>query len=461
MHIPIDLESLVEMHDQPFVILDGLKRILVVNQAYAEAFGVDRRDVVGRPCHTLLCRQGTAGCPCGNQGLSCPFQKVFDGQATLTESCNQLDAEGREHRLSIQAYPLRTGNGQVYVGELIQRDATRHHPPPDNPGRARMGLVGSSPAFLEAMKRLRKASNSDVPVLLLGETGTGKELAAAYVHSQSRRRDKPFLTLDCTALTQELFVSEVFGHEKGAFTGSTGAKRGLYELADKGTLFLDEVGEMALPLQAKLLRILESGQFRRLGSNHTRRADVRIICATNRELRDVPWFRTDLYFRIACMTVRLPKLADRLDDIPVLAKALLGRIARSYGQILRIDDDALVQLQGYHYPGNVRELRNILWIAAVNSEEGLITARHIREALPESITDPSPEPLVEGPALVGHPPPKAQPQKPQPVLSDPVSEFERLASVLRRHQGNRRLVAQELAVSERTIYRKLRQFGLS
>ncbi len=266
---------------------------------------------------------------------------------------------------------------------------------------------------------------------------------------------------DCTALTQELFVSEVFGHEKGAFTGSTVAKRGLYELADKGTLFLDEVGEMALPLQAKLLRILESGQFRRLGSNHTRSADVRIICATNRELRGVPWFRADLYFRIACMTVRLPRLADRLDDIPVLAKTLLGRIARSYGQILRIDDDALLQLQGYHYPGNVRVLRNILWVAAVNSEEGRITARHIREALPEPVSAPSPEPHAGGSGPRGQSPQEARPLEAQPVVRDSASEFERLASVLRRHQGNRRLVAQELAVSEWTIYRKLRQFGLS
>lgn len=301
------------------------------------------------------------------------------------------------------------------------------------------------------------AGGSDAPVLLQGETGTGKELAAAYIHSQSRRRDKPFLTLDCTTLTQELFESEVFGHEKGAFTGSTGEKRGLYELADKGTLFLDEVGELALPLQAKLLRILESGQFRRVGGNQTRRADVRIISATNRELRDVPWFRADLYYRIACVSVRLPRLADRLDDIPVLAKALLRRIARTSGQSLHIDDDALYQLQGYPYPGNVRELRNILWVAAVNSEEGRITARHILEALPEAFSTSDPGPLTEeGATRVGDRPPEDP-----SVPGGCTSELEQLAKILQRHQGNRRLVAEELAVSERTLYLKLRRFGLS
>lgn len=456
MHIPIDVESLVEMHDQPFVIIDGNKRILVINQAYAEAFNVDPKNVVGRRCHTLLCRQGMASCPCGDQGLSCPFQKVFEGHATRSEGCRSFDMEGREHRLSIQAYPIHTGSGQVYVGELIQRDAARFHPSSDNSVYAEGDLVGSSPIFMKTLKRLQMAGGSDAPVLLLGETGTGKELAAAYVHRQSRRREKPFLTLDCTALTQDLFESEVFGHEKGAFTGSTGGKRGLYELADKGTLFLDEVGEMALPLQAKLLRILETGQFRRLGGNQTRRADVRIICATNRELRDVPWFRADLYYRIACVSVRLPRLADRLDDIPALVNVLLKRIARSSGHTLRLDEDALHQLQNYSYPGNVRELRNILWVAAVNSEEGRITARHIREALPETRTALGPGHLTEGEGQMAD-----RPQEDLPVSRGSSSELERLARVLRRHQGNRRLVAEELAVSERTLYRKLRRFGLS
>ena len=331
MQIPFDLESLVEIHDQPFAIIDPDQRIVVANRAYAEAFGITRAEAVGRPCHEVLCGRGRT-CPCGPQGTTCPFAEVFAGKGTHSARHDDCDAEGRSHQLRIRAYPLHADGGEVYVGELIQRDAARHHPDWTDAEQAESGLVGSAPAFRAALCQLRVAATSDVPVLLQGETGTGKELAAAYIHGRSARRRGPFLTMDCTALTQTLFESEVFGHERGAFTGSVGEKRGLYELADKGTLFLDEIGDMPLPLQAKLLRVLESGEFRRVGGRRTHRSDVRIICATNRQLRDVPWFRNDLYYRVACMPIRLPSLAERRSDIPTLASALLRRIARSSGR---------------------------------------------------------------------------------------------------------------------------------
>ena len=208
-------------------------------------------------------------------------------------------------------------------------------------------------------------------------------MAAAYVHRHSARCSGPFYTLDCTALTEALFESEVFGHERGAFTGSVGEKRGLFELADKGTLFLDEIGELSAPLQAKLLRVLETGEFRRVGGVKTRRANVRIVCATNRDLRGTKWFRSDLYYRIACVTVRLPSLRERQSDIPQLARELLKRIGRSAGQRFSIDDDALRLLQTHEYPGNVRELRNILWVAAVNSPDRHVSAELIETALPD------------------------------------------------------------------------------
>jgi transcriptional regulator with PAS, ATPase and Fis domain len=456
LHIPFELESLVEVHDQPFAIIDAQQRILVVNRAYAEAFGVTRAEAVARPCYDLLCGEGRA-CPCGPQGRTCPFAAVFAGEATRFASHDHCDTEGRGHRLRIQAYPLHTGSGEVYVGELIQRDATRHHPGPGDADGAASGLVGSAPAFQAALCQLRVAAGSDAPVLLQGDTGTGKELAAAFIHCHSGRRRGPFLTLDCTALTQALFESEVFGHERGVFTGSAGEKRGLYELADKGTLFLDEIGDMPLPLQAKLLRVIENGEFRRLGGTRTHRSDVRIVCATNRELRDAPWFRSDLYYRVACLTIRLPSLAERRSDIPALASALLGRIVHSSGQALWIDEAALRRLQGYDYPGNVRELRNVLWVAAVNSEDGCITAAHVRDALPVQSPALGDEPLV---ALPPGPAEEEQTSVTQGVTAGLALDAEHLATLLRRHLGNRRLVAQELGVSERTIYRKLRQFGL-
>jgi two-component system response regulator AtoC len=364
----------------------------------------------------------------------------------------------------IQAYPLRTNSGEIYAGVLIQKDAVRHHPDADAELCPGARMIGASPAFRKARGQIKLAAGSDAPVLLQGETGTGKELAAAYTHHHSARRDGHFHTLDCTALTEELFENEVFGHERGAFTGSVGEKRGLFELADKGTLFLDEIGELSLTVQAKLLRVLESGEFRRVGGVKTRSANVRIVCATNRQLRDASWFRSDLYFRVACITVHLPNLVERRSDIPALADELLKRIGQSSGQQFTLDDDAQRLLQDYDYPGNIRELRNILWVAAVNSPSGRISGQQVATALPTRINGSCHASRGTEHGRITHREtvsPSAgfeMHQRPPPRHA---WEADHLAMVLRRHNGNRRAVAEELGVSERTVYRKLKQFGLN
>ncbi len=258
-------------------------------------------------------------------------------------------------------------------------------------------------------------------------------------------------------LTQELFESEMFGHERGAFTGSVREKQGLFELAEGGTLFLDEIGEMPPPLQAKLLRVLESGEFRRVGGTRTRRANARIICASNRQLFGSPVFRSDLYYRVACISVRLPNLAERRSDIPLLAAELLDRIGHSAGQQYSIDESALRLLLDHDFPGNIRELRNILWLAAVNAPNGHIGVAQIAAALPipTQEADRGKIQIRQGPdappddACVGG------------LSLRHVWDPDNLAVVLRRHRGNRRAVAQELGVSERTLYRKLRELGLN
>jgi two-component system response regulator AtoC len=272
---PFELESLVDIYDQPFVVVDHRFRVVAVNRAFELTYDVHRSTAKGSPCYSLI-RGEHRPCPCDPEGHNCPFLQVFDGHHKKSTVRRYLDNEGREHIIRVQAYPLRSTTGEVYIGELIQHDAMRLHPAVDegcNSGR----MVGESPVFLEALDKLRSAAWADAPVLLLGETGTGKELAGTYVHRHSRRRDGPFQTLDCTALTNELFESEVFGHERGSFTGNVGEKTGLFELADGGTLFLDEIGEMPLRLQSKLLRVLESGQYRRVGGTKTRSANVRIV----------------------------------------------------------------------------------------------------------------------------------------------------------------------------------------
>lgn len=297
--------------------------------------------------------------------------------------------------------------------------------------------------------------------MLEGETGTGKDLAANYIHQHSSRSGKPFLTLDCTVLTESLFEAEVFGHERGAFTGSVGEKEGLFEIVDGGALFLDEVGELSPPLQAKLLRVLETGDFRRVGGRKTLHTDARIICATNRDIRrdvDDKSFREDLYYRVACLHIPIPSLRERLEDIPLLVEALLDRICASSGKVCKLSADAMAELQACSFPGNIRELRNILTAAVAHSPAGRIekdqiaaVIRRMQERRSYSETEKDVRSLP------------AMNLRKREVACSPLHDLEagHIASLLEQYGGNRRKVAAALKVSERTVYRKLKQFGLT
>ena len=455
MDLPIEFKSLLDIHDQPVVLIDGSHRVIALNTAFEDAYGVRTEQAANTPCYELLAG-AQRPCPCGPQGQSCPFAVAFTEERTCTTVHRHQDAEGREHVLRIQAYPIRTQSGDILIAESVHCDAAHHHPTGLATGCPNVQMVGASAVYREAQDRLMMAAGTDAPVLLLGDTGTGKELAAEFIHRQSGRRSGPFKTLDCTVLTAELFESEVFGHERGAFTGSVRDKPGLFELADKGTLFIDEIGELPLPLQAKLLRLLETGTFRRVGSTETRHANVRLICATNRELQNAAWFRSDLYYRIACVTVRLPRLAERRSDIRLLAAEILQRIGRSSGRRITLDGAAVELLHAYDFPGNIRELRNILWVASVNAANGQIDARHVAMAMPQ--TKPQARASPE-PDLCAAPPSTMLHLPREPRLRRSWNRDE-LAHVMHRNRGNRRAAAHELGVSERTIYRKLREFGL-
>ncbi len=454
---PEELQSLVDIYDQPFIIIDDDHRVVVVNQAFQQTFRTQGRLACGIPCHQMMAeRHGPR--PCGSQGHSCPFAETFTQQVPRTSAFTFRDGDGREHLVRTQAHPLRAHGGRILVGVLMQLEQLRDPRAGDDGACPRSPMVGQSPAFRGMLDRLLRAANSDAPVLLQGQTGTGKELAADFVHRHSARHQGPFQTIDCSVLTGELFESEMFGHERGAFTGSTREKQGLFELAEGGTLFLDEIGELPPFLQAKLLRVLESGEYRRVGGIRTRRANARIICATNRELLGSPLFRSDLYYRIACISVRLPSLMERRPDIPLLAAELLDRIGQSSGQRYSIDEAAVRLLLDHDWPGNVRELRNIIWVAAVNSPNGHIGVAQIAAALPLL----APETNRGGIQFI----PEGLDAPPGDVCASGLSlrhvwDPDNLAVVLRRHRGNRRAVALELGVSERTIYRKLRELRLN
>ncbi|MDH3561241.1 MAG: sigma 54-interacting transcriptional regulator, partial [Gammaproteobacteria bacterium] len=372
----IELQSLIDSHTKPFVVVGRDYRILAVNQAYEQIYNATSNSAVGQPCYKVS--HGNSA-PCSESGEDCPHEHLF--KKGEQHSCLHVhyDPDHRMHQVRVTAYPLVSSDGELYMGEMIEEIAV-----PNDVHSGGQRMVGKSQSFTACIQQLNLVAAGDIPVLLQGETGTGKELAASYIHANSSRSDQPFITVDCTALTESLFEAEVFGHARGAFTGSVGERTGLFAQADGGTLLLDEIGELPLTQQAKLLRVLETGQYRRVGGRGTRKADVRLICATNQHLWELVKegrFREDLYYRIACLTVRMPSLRERTADIPMLADSLLAPISQSMNRNLHMTPKALKRLEAYDYPGNIRELRNILFVAATHCNNGHVNTAMIDQAM--------------------------------------------------------------------------------
>ncbi len=317
-------------------------------------------------------------------------------------------------------------------------------------------LVGSSAAMQAVRETIRTIAPTDCAVLILGETGTGKELVARSLHEQSMRRNKPFVPVNCGAIPDNLVESELFGHRKGAFTGADQHRKGLVEVADGGTLFLDEIGELDKQVQVKLLRFLESGEIRRVGENEPFRVDVRVICATNRSLKqmvDEGTFRQDLYFRINTFEVYLPPLRERREDIPELVEHLIARKLPGRRSV-EVAPEALEVLMTYDWPGNVRELANVVERALILSRGGRITCNH----LPIHVRDRDGSPAANTVTATAPGPTPAQASEPP---SGPVTlrdlEREHILRVLAKHNGRKPAAAKELGISLKTLYNKLHQ----
>lgn len=310
-------------------------------------------------------------------------------------------------------------------------------------------LVGSSPAMRRVLEMIAKVAPTDSTVLLLGESGTGKELLAGAVHRMSRRRDMPFIAINCAALPEQLLESEMFGHVKGAFTGASSDKRGLFEEADGGTIFLDEVGDMALITQAKLLRVLQNGDIRPVGSTRSKRVDVRVIAATNRNLEKAVAqnaFREDLYFRLNVIQIRVPPLRDRLEALPSLVRHFVARFNSEYGKsITGLDEAAQVLLRNYPYPGNVRELESIVAHAVIMAEGSTIRAQDLPEQVRLGARAPLALPNYAADAI--------------PTLTD--MEAQLIRNALERMEGNQTEVAKRLGVSRSTLWRKMKEYGIA
>jgi DNA-binding NtrC family response regulator len=318
-----------------------------------------------------------------------------------------------------------------------------------------MGLVGRSQAFNAAVGAVQRVGPSMLPVLLQGESGTGKELFARAVHEASDRAGGPFVVVDCSGFSETLFESELFGYEKGAFTGAQTRKVGLVETANGGTLFLDEIGDVPLAMQVKLLRLIETGTFRRVGGLEVQSSDFRLVAATHQPLERMVEdgrFRADLYYRICGFPIPLPPLRERIDDIALLVDSILQRGASVGGSRVRVAPDAMALLQAHDWPGNIRELRNVLERARLFSEGGEIHASHL--ALHGAGAGARPTPLAAPIEAVA--PTLAPVSRPRARLSPA-----ELADTLRSFQGTRRELAEHLGWTQRTLYRRLREAGLT
>ena len=317
-------------------------------------------------------------------------------------------------------------------------------------------IIGTSPAFRRLMTLISQVADSSATVLIQGESGTGKELFAGAIHQHSSRRDGPFVAVNCAALPETLLESELFGYEKGAFTGAAGRKEGRFELADGGTLFLDEVADLSPVTQPKILRVLQEGEFERVGGTRTLRVDVRIVAATNQDLAVMvreKRFREDLYYRLNVITITAPPLRDRREDIPVLAQHFLRLYAAKNNRPLEsFSEEALGCLEAYSWPGNVRELENVVERAVVLARGASVEA----ENLPDYVTE-RPVMLVRAPAGTGDAA-GAEEAVFKIRVGTPLAEVEQrlLEETLRLNQGNKTLTAKMLGIDPKTVFRKLK-----
>ncbi len=326
------------------------------------------------------------------------------------------------------------------ANDLLQRDVDR--------ALGERPIVAASPAMIEVLELVERAAEFKATVLLTGESGTGKEVLARAIHAQSPRRDEAFVAVNCGAIPETLLESELFGHAKGAFTGANRARRGLFEAAHGGTLFLDEIGELAAPLQVKLLRVLQEEEVRPVGEAKPRRVDVRVLAATSRDLEAevaAGRFREDLFYRLNVVHVKVPPLRERREDIPLLVDHFLARAQQSLGKAVRtVSDEALDKLTAYAWPGNVRELENVLERAVILCGSDRVGPQD----LPESVT--------AGPA----PSPSAGAGDFNLRRARRAFEAEFIRKALRATQGNRTHAARLLEISHRALLYKLKEYGI-
>jgi PAS domain S-box-containing protein len=447
------LGMVMETLEEGVLFLDEKRNIVAINPAAKHMIGRDQDDIIGKSCPTLF-----PGTPCAHTCEESGKCSLMEGDLEgdkLVQDFVVARQDGVLVPLHMWATALPLDESLAHCA-VVLRNRTREVQLEDTASRRfRMGnLVGHGNAMQALFSEILLAASSDANVLITGETGAGKELVAHAIHDNSRRAKKPYLQVHCAALPENLLEAELFGHSKGAFTGATADRPGRFEAADGGTLLLDEIGEVPLGTQVKLLRVLQEKEVVRLGENNPRKVNVRIIAATHRDLPTMiknGEFRSDLYYRLRVLPLRVPSLRERREDIPLLASTILFGMARNYNrEDVTLSAQAADVLLGYDWPGNVRELVNALEYALVHAEGTAILPRHF----PAELLD------AAAPLTVSE-------DKGDVALtryyrgSAAEREKEIILAALADAGGNKSTAAEKLGMSRTTLWKRLKQYGIA
>ena len=428
---------------------DGV--IVSVNRAFEEITGYPRGDIVGRSCTILNC----TSCEIAREKPGCHWCVMFEKGHLKKQRCSIIRQDGRTVQVLKNASVLKDHNGGVSgavetitdITDLVEKETQIESFRRELAAEDRFhGMIGVSDPMQRVFELIRNAAVSDAPVIIHGESGTGKEMVARAIHEAGSRRRQPYVKVNCAALNESLLESELFGHVKGAYTGAHRSREGRFEAANGGDIFLDEIGDLPLSTQVKLLRVLEEKVVERVGDNHAIAVDVRIISATNRDLPALITagaFRDDFYYRINVIPISIPPLRERIEDIPLLARSFFNRILlKSDKKLDGISKAAMDRIVAYSWPGNARELKSAFEFAFVSCPGGMIECAHL-----------PPQILSDGAACV---------DARLPVAEQSLDEIkrQRLVDALAQAGGNRSEAARRLGLSRTSVWKQMKKYRI-
>lgn len=442
-------KTIIDTLQDGVMVVDPGGKILFINPAAERMTGYTAQELIGQSCRILDC----TGCRIIDKGLAEKWCGLFAKGRVRAKKCLITNKEHRTVNIIKNAVILKDEEGKIIGAVETLTDMSNLVRQQNEILALRKtllmeegfhGLLGTSPSMASLIELIESVALTDSPVMIAGESGTGKELVARAVHESSPRKGGPFIKINCAALNENLFESELFGHTKGAFTGANATRVGRFEAAHGGTIFLDEIGEVPLSTQVKLLRVLEEKEIERVGDHTPIRVDARVISATNRQLEErisQGLFREDLYFRINVFPLTCPTLRERMEDLPMIVQHFIRANNRKNGKkILGLTPEALEKMTAYGWPGNIRELRNAIEYAFVLCPDGDIGLGHL------------PPKIAGTPNVASCPPPDQQPGTQEKKTA--------LLKALRQTRGNRTEAARMLGVSRVTVWKQMKKFGI-